>query len=55
MPLYEEYRPDAHGEPVREVVVRTARDSGSAARLTCKAQRDNPVPRHELLRVERRS
>jgi hypothetical protein len=38
-----------------EVVVRTHRDPESAAQLTCKAQRDNPVPRHEVLSVVRRS
>lgn len=36
-----------------DVVVRTHRDPATAARLTCKAHRDNPVPRHEVLGVER--
>lgn len=36
-----------------EVVVRTTRDPATAARLTCKAQRDNPVPAHDLLSVAR--
>lgn len=36
-----------------EVRVRTLVDAASATRLTCKAHRDNPVPRHELLSVER--
>jgi hypothetical protein len=35
------------------VVVRTTRDPGAAARLTCKAGRDNPIPRHDVLDVER--
>lgn len=38
-----------------EVAVRTHRDPATAALLTCKAQRDNPVPRHEVLGVVRRS
>ncbi len=38
-----------------EVVVRTHREPETATRLTCKAQRDNPVPRHEVLAVERRT
>jgi len=37
------------------VVVRTIRDQRTAARLTCKAARDNPVPRHEVVKVVRRS
>ncbi|MBA2954735.1 sucrase ferredoxin [Nocardioides sp. CGMCC 1.13656] len=37
------------------VVVRTIRDQRTAARLTCKAVRDNPVPRHEVIKVVRRS
>jgi len=37
------------------VRVRTVLDPATATRLTCKAQRDNPVPRHELLAVERTS
>ena len=36
-----------------EVVVRTTRDPASAARLTCKAVRDNPVPEHTLERIAR--
>ncbi len=35
------------------VRVRTVRDPASATRLTCKARRDNPVPRHDLLSVQR--
>jgi hypothetical protein len=38
-----------------EVTVRTHRDPATATRLTCKAQRDNPVPRHEILGVLRRT
>ena len=38
-----------------EVAVRTHRDPATATRLTCKAHRDNPVPRHEVLGVERRA
>lgn len=38
-----------------EVAVRTHRDPATASRLTCRAQRDNPVPRHEILTLERRS
>ncbi|MGZ4456640.1 MAG: sucrase ferredoxin [Nocardioides sp.] len=34
-----------------DVVVRTA--AGAPARLTCRAGRDNPVPRHEVLGIER--
>lgn len=37
------------------VRVRTVVDGGSATRLTCKAHRDNPVPRHDVLAVERSS
>ena len=37
------------------VRVRTVLNPATATRLTCKAQRDNPVPRHELLAVERTS
>lgn len=37
------------------VVVRTIRDPRTATRLTCKADRDNPVPRHEIVKVVRRS
>jgi hypothetical protein len=36
-----------------DVVVRTTRDPGAVARLTCKGQRDNPVPAHELVGVRR--
>lgn len=36
-----------------EVVVRTTRDPATAARLTCRAQRDNPVPAHEVLSAAR--
>jgi hypothetical protein len=35
------------------VRVRTLLDPATATRLTCKAHRDNPIPRHELLSVER--
>ncbi len=35
------------------VRVRTLVDQETATRLTCKAHRDNPIPRHELLAVER--
>ena len=38
-----------------DVVVRTTSDPAGATRLTCKAQRDNPVPRHEVISVVRRS
>lgn len=31
------------------VLVRTTLEPASAARLTCKAHRDNPIPRHEVL------
>ena len=37
------------------VRVRTLLDPTSSTRLTCKAHRDNPIPRHELLGVERTS
>lgn len=37
-----------------DVRVRTTTEPASAARLTCQARRDNPVPRHELLSVTRR-
>lgn len=37
-----------------DVVVRTTRDPAGAARLTCKAGRDNPVPVHELVGSTRR-
>ena len=33
------------------VAVRTVTDRAATARLTCKAHRDNPVPRHEVLEV----
>ncbi|WP_158283030.1 sucrase ferredoxin [Nocardioides silvaticus] len=35
-----------------DVRVRTTRDPATATRLTCKAHRDNPVPRHELLGID---
>ncbi|KAA1428388.1 sucrase ferredoxin [Nocardioides antri] len=35
------------------VRVRTRVDPATATRLTCKAHRDNPIPSHELLSVER--
>ncbi len=35
------------------VGVRTVRDPATATRLTCKARRDDPVPRHDLLSAER--
>lgn len=35
------------------VRVRTHLDPATATRLTCKAHRDNPIPAHELLSVER--
>jgi hypothetical protein len=38
-----------------DVVVRTVRDPGTAARLTCKAARESPVPAHHLVSVARRS
>ena len=38
-----------------DVRVRTTSDPATATRLTCQARRDNPVPRHELLSVTRRS
>lgn len=34
-----------------DVRVRTTRDPATATRLTCKAERDNPVPAHELVSV----
>lgn len=37
------------------VVVRTVHDQRTATRLTCKAARDNPIPRHEVVKVVRRS
>jgi hypothetical protein len=37
------------------VVVRSIRDERTAARLTCKAARDNPVPQHEVVKVVRRA
>ncbi|MEZ0580911.1 sucrase ferredoxin [Nocardioides sp. MH1] len=43
----------AIGAASYEVRVRTIVDPTSAARLTCQALRDNPVPRHELVSVER--
>ena len=38
-----------------DVVVRTTADPETATRLTCKALRDNPVPRHDLVSVARRA
>ncbi len=38
-----------------DVVVRTTSDPATATRLTCKASRDNPAPRHELVSAVRRS
>lgn len=38
-----------------DVVVRTSREPSTAARLTCKAGRDSPVPAHELVSAARRS
>jgi len=35
------------------VRVRTVLEEATATRLTCKARRDNPVPRHEILSVRR--
>ena len=35
------------------VVVRTTQAPDDVARLTCKALRDNSVPRHELVEVAR--
>ena len=35
------------------VRLRTDLEDATATRLTCKAHRDNPIPRHELLSVER--
>lgn len=43
------FRADSAAYAVR---VRTVRDPATATRLTCKAVRDNPVPRHELLSIE---
>lgn len=37
-----------------DVRVRSTEPPASATRLTCKAARDNPVPRHEVLAVEPR-
>jgi hypothetical protein len=37
------------------VVVRTIKDRRTATQLTCKAARDNPIPRHEVVKVVRRS
>lgn len=37
-----------------DVTVRTVLDPEASARLTCKAHRDNPVPRHEVVAVDRR-
>ncbi len=38
-----------------DVTVRTSQVPDVAARLTCKAQRDNPLPRHELVGISRLS
>jgi hypothetical protein len=38
-----------------EVVVRTAPLPATAARLTCKAHAESPLPEHRLLAVTRRS
>ena len=37
------------------VRVRTTLDPTTATRLTCKAHRDNPIPRHDLLSVDLRN
>jgi len=42
----------ADGE--HDVRVATSTPAGSATRLTCQAGRDNPVPQHEVLSIERR-
>jgi hypothetical protein len=36
-----------------DVLVRAVDDPATATRLTCKAHRDNPIPRHELLSIQR--
>jgi hypothetical protein len=38
-----------------DVTVRTTRDPGTSAQLTCQARRVSPVPAHEVLRVTRRA
>lgn len=38
-----------------DVAVRTLVDPAVSARLTCKAHRDNPVPRHEVVAIEKLS
>lgn len=43
----------AVGSSTYVVRVRTVVDPATATRLTCKAGRDNPVPRHELVAIER--
>ncbi|HEY0889000.1 MAG TPA: sucrase ferredoxin [Nocardioides sp.] len=42
----------AAGGAIYRVRVRTTRDSGDTAQLTCKASRPNPVPSHEVLGIE---
>lgn len=37
-----------------EVRVRTVQDAATATRLTCKAARDNPIPRYDVVAVEPR-
>jgi hypothetical protein len=37
------------------IVVRTIKDARTADRLTCKAAQDSPIPRHEVVKVIRRS
>lgn len=41
------------GGSTYDVAVRTVADPATATRLTCKAHRDNPVPRHEVESVVR--
>lgn len=43
------------GGATYDVVVRTVVDPDTATRLTCHADRDNPVPRHEPVSVTRRT
>lgn len=45
----------ACGETAYDVRVRTVLDPATATRLTCDAQRENPVPRHEVLGISRSS
>ncbi|HWJ82298.1 MAG TPA: sucrase ferredoxin [Nocardioides sp.] len=42
----------AAGGATYDVAVRTVADPAVSARLTCKAHRDNPVPRHEVVSIE---